>query len=182
MTKIKLTEAKMSPLDKMVAVELGQRNQNWGACSEEKLRMYYKLCIDNNLNKAIVDCEAEIKKRNLFNWLRPRLGALKSYSTDFAQHLWDERNTCHRIIQEAIDYPYVGPPDSRPSEYLLKAYVLIKCMGHSTELKMTEIWIKNHMRDQGTYYDEIPTILFRLYNLPAAMNHVSDAIQKVNYS
>lgn len=183
MKKIKLTEdTAKTPLEKMQDVDHGRRNQNWGACSDTKLKMYYKICIDNSLRFALTQCEQEIIKRSHHNWLRPRLTAVTDYSTSFAQHLWNERATCHRIIQEAVDVPYTGHPLDRPSEYLVKAYVLLKCMGHDSDLKMMEIWIKNHMKDQDTYYNEIPSLLNILSENPTVVQRITTAVAGVNFS
>lgn len=186
MKKIKLTEATAkTPLEKMQDTNSGKRNQNWKACSDNKLKLYYKICIENNLSYALQQCEQEILARDYHNWLCPfsaSFSRLNCFNTQFAQHLWDERNTCHRIIQEAIDSPYVGPPGSRPSEYLLKAYIFIKCMGHDSEFKMMEIWIKNHMKDQDTYYNKIPTILDEICQIPNVTDDIAKAIAGVNFS
>ncbi len=186
MKKIKLTEATAkTPYEKMQDVDHGRRNQNWKACSDTKLKLYYKICIESNLQFALRQCEQEIVARSQYNWLCPFAGSflgLHKFETQFAQHLWDERNTCHRIIQEAIDYPYVGPPGGRPSEYLLKAYIFIKCMGHDSEFKMMEIWIKNHMKDQDTYYNQIPGILDEICQLPGVVDDIAVAIAGVNFS
>ena len=183
MKKIRLTEATAkTPLEKMQDANSGKRKQNWAACSDTKLKMYYKVCIENTLPVALHECEQEILKRSHHNWLRPRLGAVLNYTTTFAQHLWDERTTCHRIIQEAVDSPYTISPNSRPSEYLVQAYILIKCMDHDSDLKMMEIWIKNHMKDQDTYYNEIPSLLNVLSEDPKVVQEITTAIAGVNFS
>ena len=182
MKKIKLTEASAkTPLEKMQDVDHGRRNENWGACSDSKLKLYYKTCIENSLRYAVRQCEQEVLKRNHYNWLRPSPINLIDYDTSFAQHIWDERNTCHRIIQEAVDSPYTISPQSRPSEYLVRAYILIKCMEHDSELKMMEIWIKNHMKDQDTYYSEIPDVLDWVSDNAHATQQIADAIKGVKF-
>lgn len=182
MKKIKLTEASTkTPLEKMQDVDHCKRNENWAACSDNKLKLYYKTCIENSLHYAVRQCEQEVLRRNHYNWLRPSLINLIDYDTSFAQHLWDERNTCHRIIQEAVDSPYTISSQSRPSEYLVRAYILIKCMGHDSELKMMEIWIKNHMKDQDTYYSEIPDVLDWVSDNDHATQQIADAIKGVKF-
>jgi hypothetical protein len=183
MKTVVLKEAStQTPLEKMRDANSGKRKQNWKACSDNKLRLYYKICIDNHLTHALLSCEIEIYNRGHHQWLRPRLGALTSgYSIGFAQHIWDERKTCHRIIQEAIDEPSVHP-SNRPSEYLLRAYLLLKCMEHDTELKMMEIWIKNHMKDQNTYFDEIPTTLNDICRDSSIMDAIANTVSRVNYN
>lgn len=183
MKTVVLKEAStQTPLEKMRDANSGKRRQNWKACSDNKLKQYYKICIDNDFTLALLCCEVEIYRRGYHQWLCPRLGAFTTgWDVSFAQHLWDERKTCHRIIQEAIDEPSIHP-SVRPSEYLLRAYLLIKCMGHDSELKMMEIWIKNHMMDQNTYFDEIPTILNDICKDSNIMDAIANTVSGVNYN
>lgn len=182
MKKVIMNEA-LSPLDKMKAANNGTRKQNWGACSDQKLKDYYKICLENQLTRAILDAEAEIKNRDHFEWLAPRAinPNLINIATNDAQYIWNERKTCHRIIQTALDLPSSVGDTYRPSEFLLKAYVLIKCMDQEVDLKMIEIWIKNHMKDQP-YYSMIPTLANRYINHANVADQIASAVKNVNYS
>ena len=179
-----LNEAAQTPLEKMQDANTGKRRQNWGACSDTKLKTYYQICLSNGLHTAQYQCEMEIKKRGYNTWLVPRVGALDNFPVMFAQEIWNERKTCHRLIQNAIDLTTVSANVDvlRPSEYLTRIYMLIKCMGHETELKMLEIWIKNHMKDQQTYYDLIPTIISKAISLPGVPDKIARAVAQVNYN
>jgi hypothetical protein len=55
-------------------------------------------------------------------------------------------------------------------------------MGHDSEFKMMEIWIKNHMKDQDTYYNQIPGILDEICQLPGVVDDIAAAIAGVNFS
>jgi hypothetical protein len=55
-------------------------------------------------------------------------------------------------------------------------------MGHDSDLKMMEIWIKNHMKDQDTYYNEIPSLLNILSKNPTVLQKITTAIAGVNFS
>jgi hypothetical protein len=182
MKKVIMNEA-LSPLDKMKAANNGTRKQNWGACSDQKLKDYYKICLENQLTRAILDAEAEIKNRDHFEWLAPRAvnPILINITTSDAQYIWNERKTCHRIIQTALDLPSSVGDTYRPSEFLLKAYVLIKCMDQEVDLKMIEIWIKNHMKDQP-YYSVVPTLANRYINHANVADQIAAAVKNVNYS
>lgn len=182
MKKTVITEA-LSPLDKMKAANAGTRNQNWKACSDQKLKDYYKICLDNNLVHAQNLAEAEIKGRLHWEWLAPRANNIHLLNITYAdaQYLWQERATCHRVIQTALDQSHQFGDLYRPSEYLLKAYMLIKCMDHETDFKMMEIWIKNFMSDQP-YYNLIPSIANQMINQGTAAADIATAIAKVKYN
>lgn len=181
MKKRILTETARTPVGKMCEVNAGASNQNWGACSERQLREYYRICLENNLIVARNQVEAEIKNRSHHEWLVPRPFNVDQFTVPNAQYLWNERNTCHRIIQTALDLPYTVGDTQRPSEYLLRAYMLIKCMGHESDFKMLEIWIKNHMKDQP-YYDLIPHIADQVLNMNNVADDIAQAVRNVNYN
>jgi hypothetical protein len=69
----------------------------------------------------------------------------------------------------------------RPSEYLLRALVLAISMD-SPELKMLIIWIKNHMKDAGTYYDLVPGLIDKLLKREGIPGAIATAVSKVDYT
>lgn len=65
--KVSATEVKSNPVavQKMTAWHNGERKQNVGACSDAKLKMYYKTCKDLGFEPEMEVLKAEAEKRGL---------------------------------------------------------------------------------------------------------------------
>jgi hypothetical protein len=64
--RIKLLEASsMSEYDKMAAFNAGTRRENVKACGDDKLIRYQAICKENSFKNALVQIEAEMRKRGI---------------------------------------------------------------------------------------------------------------------
>ena len=183
MKTIKLNEASsLSTDEKMRLCDIGQRKQNWGACSVGKLRENYVTCLYRNYRNAGAQAEGEILRRGFVLWLAPRVYNITNISTSHAQLLWDNRKTYHRVIQQAIDIQTLYGSDVwRPSEFLFRAFLLASAMNRPEMQGLIDA-IKACMRDQMTYSGIMPKYLEEAANNKTIMEAVAKAVSEVDYT
>lgn len=182
MKTIKLYEASnLSQFDKMQLCDSGRRRQNWSACSRDKLKENYKICLENNFTKACGEAETEIIRREMWSILAPRPLNINNFSINHAQFVWDNRKTYHRIMQAASDCPLTCGDTLRPSEYLTRAYVLALAMDNP-ELNAFLQAVKAAMRAQETFSGLMPKYLDELINRSGVADAIANAVAQVNYT
>lgn len=176
-----LTEASKTPLEKMQDVNIGVRKQNWGACSDDKLKMYYGICLSNHLEKAASEAEKELIARGDIMWLAPRIEKLDYVHSSVAQYVWSNRETFPAIVKDARDVSSVTADTLRPSEFMIRALILAVANGDAILNRMIK-YVKQCIKSYYTYSDMVPGLLSELLKRPEFAAKISKAWDEVDYS
>lgn len=82
-----LTEASnLSPTEKMRLFNAGQRRENIKACSDQKLKDYYNICVQNGFKNAENQIMSELIARGLVSARPIRLDDITLDESDFTEH------------------------------------------------------------------------------------------------
>lgn len=75
----------LSPVEKMRLFDIGQRRENVKACSDQKLKDYYKICSANGFRIAGAQILQELIARGLLTTFKPRLDEIELEESDFTK-------------------------------------------------------------------------------------------------
>ena len=171
---LKEASSTLTPYEKMELVNKRARRENVKACSESKLRLYYKICLENNFEYAGNVIAHELLERNLDHLLKPAVIMLDSsqftpYEVDF---ILENKDTPTEVVQTSLKYPF---PHLTRSDTLTIYMVLAVALG-ATDVAEA---IKNYMKTCDTYYKIMPEILNDLYKQPGILEKLTELVEKV---
>ena len=187
MAKVILKEASnLTPQEKMRLCNIGQRRQNWGACSLAKLIDNYKICLQMGYTKAGDEAATELKQRGLWELVAPRTWYIDFLPTNVmkahAQWLWNIRNQPQHLYAEVAAHRTNYPKDGLlPSEFLIRAWILCAAM-NKPELASLMQDIKSSMQSNGTYAKYVPQYVQDILSRPSRNDRIAEAVSGVIYA
>jgi hypothetical protein len=172
--KLKEASSTLTPYEKMKLVDKRARRENVKACSESKLRLYYKICLENHFEYAGNVIAHELLERKLDFLLKPAVIMLDSsqftpYEVDF---ILENKDTPVEVVKASLKHPF---PHLARSDTLTIYMVLAVALGVESVAEE----IKQFMKACDTYYKVMPEILNDLYKQPGILEKLTELVEKV---
>lgn len=171
--KRRLSESSsMTPLEKMRAFNDGTRRENLRACKIDKLIMYYKIALANDLNRAAMYIEVEFETRDLPEYIVPRAclkaPRVRCFSEEVARAVIDAKGDIGVILDCARRaYSF--------STVIVAAYVLSIVLNETA----LEGALRSFIKAVGTYDHKIKDFINACSADSAIVDHFENLVKKM---